>query len=90
MTLEEAIKHCEEIAENRCDECASDHRQLAEWLKELKHRKEMDGHYEKKPYVDDENPKRYHCGNCGTAVLGLWRYCQRCGVRIDWSENETD
>lgn len=52
MTLEESIKHCEEVAENqeecacRIDEigadsnsireCASEHRQLAEWLKELK------------------------------------------------------
>lgn len=53
MTLEEAIKHCEEVAEEQlalCEmelcispqherdvrECASEHRQLAEWLKELK------------------------------------------------------
>ena len=56
MTLEEAIKHCEDVAENKeqavydllafgystkeerneCIECAEEHRQLAEWLKELK------------------------------------------------------
>lgn len=39
MTLEEAIKHCEEKA---CDntECALEHKQLAEWLQELqKYRK---------------------------------------------------
>ena len=47
MTLEEAIKHCEEVAEahtkfnsyggyESCDECGKDHRQLAEWLRELK------------------------------------------------------
>ena len=55
MTIEEAIKHCEEVAEEQeqkykewkgdyshlkkidsCLECASEHRQLAEWLKELK------------------------------------------------------
>lgn len=52
MTLEEAIKHCEEVAENQeecaskidkldCDsksirKCAEEHRQLAEWLRELK------------------------------------------------------
>ena len=37
MTLDEAIKHCEEVAEKDCicEECASEHRQLAEWLKEL-------------------------------------------------------
>lgn len=34
MTLEEAIIHCEEKA---CDntQCSLEHRQLAEWLKEL-------------------------------------------------------
>lgn len=56
MTLEEAIKHCEEVAEQKkesiaeyeqnpihyekeiryCKECASEHRQLASWLKALK------------------------------------------------------
>lgn len=66
MTLDEAIKHAEEVAEeqekavkewhenqvrkcevipftemdytreNKCKECAEEHRQLAEWLKELK------------------------------------------------------
>lgn len=53
MTLDEAIKHCEEVAEDNerdgrlyadldsykaseCVECASEHRQLAEWLKDYK------------------------------------------------------
>lgn len=58
MKLEEAIKHCEEVANSiemeaefetdyecyfmtdkereECKECAADHRQLAEWLTELK------------------------------------------------------
>lgn len=41
MDLESAIKHCEEVADTPCftDEearCYSEHRQLAEWLKELK------------------------------------------------------
>lgn len=47
MTLEEAIKHCKEVADqlegkngyaytdSTCDECAKEHRQLAEWLKKL-------------------------------------------------------
>ena len=55
MTLDEAIKHCEEVAEHNeeqariydeqaealafysCKECATEHRQLAEWLRELQH-----------------------------------------------------
>ena len=46
MTLDEAIQHCEEVADTPCftDEearCYSEHRQLAEWLKELKRYKEL-------------------------------------------------
>lgn len=37
MTIDEAIRHCEEVAEKMNDcECAADHRQLTEWLRELK------------------------------------------------------
>lgn len=51
MTIDEAIKHCEEIAKSqdmcaeisvskhakeRINNCAAEHRQLAEWLKDLK------------------------------------------------------
>jgi len=47
MTLEEAIKHAEEVADLceyvACQEgkCAEEHRQLAEWLKELKQLREQ-------------------------------------------------
>ena len=61
MTLDEAIKHCEEKAKEqreiakcyisteyprvrtqrrKCLKCAREHEQLAEWLKELKERRE--------------------------------------------------
>lgn len=36
MTLEEAIKHAEEVAATNCDGCRENHEQLATWLKELK------------------------------------------------------
>lgn len=50
MTIDEAIKYCEEVAEENeknaksinniykksCLECAKKYRQLAEWLRELK------------------------------------------------------
>lgn len=37
MTLDEAIKHAEDVAKtNTCKECAEEHRQLAEWLKDYK------------------------------------------------------
>ena len=63
MTLEEAIKHCEEVMmENlektkdknasdpiaiSCGECADNYRQLAEWLKELRERRTSDGKSER-------------------------------------------
>jgi hypothetical protein len=41
MTLDEAIKHCEDKAQ-QCGDCGKDHAQLAEWLKELKRLKEAE------------------------------------------------
>ena len=29
MTLEEAIEHCEAVANAKCDSCGAEHRQLA-------------------------------------------------------------
>lgn len=43
LTLDEAIQHCLEVAEaETCESCAEAHRQLAEWLLELKERREAD------------------------------------------------
>lgn len=39
MILEEAITHAEKRASADCSECAKEHAQLAEWLKELKSRR---------------------------------------------------
>lgn len=37
LTLDQAIEHCEKMAKTLdCKDCAEEHRQLAEWLKELK------------------------------------------------------
>ena len=40
MNLDEAILHCNEVANKACEEhnglCASQHLQLAKWLQELK------------------------------------------------------
>lgn len=41
MTLDQAIKHCEEKAECKDSECSKEHAQLAEWLKELKYYREQ-------------------------------------------------
>lgn len=45
MTLDEAIKHALEVAENTtCVDCKNEHLQLAEWLLELKKRRENHDH----------------------------------------------
>ena len=70
MSLDEAIKHAEEVAEEnqaivdscdyygenmaKCEKCAEEHRQLAEWLKELKELKEDE---ERKNEGRNENEK---------------------------------
>ena len=36
MTLDEAIDHAKEVAKSKCDKCGEEHKQLAEWLEELK------------------------------------------------------
>lgn len=51
MSIEEAIKHCNEVADSYNDtcpdcDCASDHRQLASWLQELKERREKESRCE--------------------------------------------
>lgn len=43
MTIDEAIAHAQETADTRsdlCDECREEHRQLADWLTELKQLRE--------------------------------------------------
>lgn len=44
MTLDEAIQHAQEVANKGCDQCAKDHQQLADWLKELKELRERGWH----------------------------------------------
>ena len=41
MTIDDAIKHCYEIAETSNCKCAEEHLQLAHWLEELKKYKEQ-------------------------------------------------
>lgn len=40
LTLDEAIRHCEEKTD--CTQCGEEHRQLAEWLKELQKYKDLE------------------------------------------------
>lgn len=76
MTIDEAIKHCEEVAEEKegmCEynlncshfqyvewkRCASEHRQLAAWLRELKMYREVIDNKSFK-ITDPLDPHRHH------------------------------
>lgn len=59
MTLDEAIIHAEQVAElneAECFECAEEHRQLAEWLKELKRVRELPWLKELKALREQKRP----------------------------------
>ena len=59
MTIEEAIAHAQQAADTRndlCDKCREEHRQLAEWLKELKL---LRADYEKQKSINYELVKEY-------------------------------
>lgn len=113
ITLDEAIKHCEEVAEknekqakechdnqvrkcevipfaemdytreNECLECASEHRQLAEWLRELKTHREIhdvllqllvdfDLDMCCEDLMDNEEEQKICEENCNNKTKGCW------------------
>ena len=135
MTIDEAIKHCEEVAQdkeciahsltkdgwqehfdnltqeketeyknvrdemaNSCLECAKEHRQLAEWLKELKKYKEKDTPklvvYSGDGYADGYLVYDYaECPNCGREFeedRDEWEmpFCCACGQALKWEVEE--
>jgi len=97
MTIDEAIKHAEEVASRlfddniHCIKCAEEHEQLAGWLKELKAYKEKEsktGHWIDVSGFGYEN---YKCSECGDHFLKTtedwWsearpNYCPNCGVKM--------
>ena len=109
-TLDEAIKHCEEKAEEKqkdyeracaynlpsegCLECAEDHRQLAEWLKELKALREQKRPHGKWTEEFDENAnpffqRRWRCSACNDYnYYGKPDFCPCCGA--DMREGDPD
>ena len=112
MTLDEAIKHCEEVAwENEqqydkdpiqlgyiekfydCKECAEEHRQLAEWLRDyqrllmierLQPRKGEWIYYRETGYGNPYG--HYECSLCGDGYGYKTNFCPNCGA--DMREGE--
>jgi hypothetical protein len=120
LTLDEAIKHCLEVAENNeqfasgkwigsegeanrreCLQCAADHRQLAEWLTELKEARKLltATKYKVKHEEWDMHGEHYIgdyalCPNCNKCFTNIYNgkaapvvtFCPDCGQKIDWNE----
>lgn len=110
MTLDEAIKHCEEKAEELnkevlkqanlcnakevadCQECAKEHEQLAEWLKDYKRLLEEQrpqGEWIKK--VDEAGFISHICSECGAEIEVEDpkddKFCFNCGAKMKGGEN---
>ncbi len=112
ITLEEAIKHAEKVAEVKekegslnqesfmplndfmkyrveCLECASEHRQLAEWLKDYKRLLEQEpktGHWIPMGIVDENGNRNYECSECHHSDVQAESmtvpYCWFCGAKM--------
>lgn len=71
----------------KCAKCANEHRQLAEWLKELKVFKSRKGQWLRMSDLSEQEDDRYECSYCGNVVhrrnkMDLYTFnswCGRCG-----------
>ena len=78
--------HCDETDRYECHvmhelgKCAADHRQLAEWLKELKELRAKSTHSKWIPKYDDKHGFHYICGNCNAISGTKTTFCFDCGA----------
>lgn len=80
--LPDIYKHKDEAKK-----CADEHRQLAEWLKELKVFKSRKGQWLRMSDLSEQEDDRYECSYCGNVVhrrnkMDLYTFnswCGRCG-----------
>ena len=99
MTIDEAIKHCEEVGngafcENHKD-CGEEHKQLAEWLKELKKARAKLKAIEiriKSMNVIDLDIDSSQCPMCGVDLdkREEYAYCPDCGQALTWGYFEEE
>jgi transposase-like protein len=76
MTLDEAIEHAEWCARESQGECAEEHRQLAEWLSELKRLKAQNKLLRKWYTALRESQKKAFAESCKTATNNLLKICK--------------
>lgn len=93
MTLEEIIKHCENVADYDCfnddqRKCSEEHRRIAEWLKEIKETETGEW-----IVLDECRNAGVYCSNCNKKIFKLdfsntmkwkdFKYCPHCGKEMD-------
>ena len=76
MTLDEAIEHAEWCVRESQGECAEEHRQLAEWLSELKRLKAQNKRFRRWYTALRENQKKAFAESCKTATNNLLKICK--------------
>ena len=83
MAPDEAIDHCRDVADGTiCEACGEEHRQLAEWLEELKSLRENNEWISIKDNPPEENGDYLFCG---TEAIGNVKYL--CRVKY-WCSGE--
>ena len=98
MTLDEAIAHAREVAKEKRNDyeracalnvpsegfckCSAEHEQLADWLEELKARREAEKARPKGVWIDRMADKGYaECPFCHKQITGGdLNFCVKCGA----------
>lgn len=94
MTLTEAIKHCEDVADYDCftdnqRKCSEEHRQLADWLRDYKRLLEESERKKgkwigKEQYANSPEYYSWQCSVCGIVLEDPtldkpYPFCPICG-----------
>ena len=94
MTLDETIKRFEALAESYESYVENiNPKELAEWLKELKERREADvqpirrGHWIEKVSYSGWGVSIYTCSECENAETIPSKFCPNCGADLREIEN---
>ena len=88
MTLEEAIKHAEDIATSAIGcECREEHRQLAAWLRELQERRQKDNKKRRgnARWLINSDGYYPYCSACMAEPEDgiMTDFCPSCGARME-------
>jgi len=102
MTIDEAIKHCNEVAAGALCEgtvnhkaCGEEHKQLGIWLEELKRTREQlkaNAIHSMAQNVEGLEEGEPQCPNCGEE-LSKWdeySYCPSCAQALSWDYPDED